>query len=159
MSYSLKLSRHMWDNHHCDCLLTSYFNRLDLKLIAFISSFVDESHEFLHLSNYSRPEDEEHSEVSKVCGFQPRNTQISNLSARTPDNSLAEHANRKLKTEIHAFQIILSIQKFSDFEYFFLILSISLPQVLKEILVAEFRTFLNQLTAFHCNQCQKKFCK
>ena len=134
-------------------------NKLDLKVIAFIRSFVDESHEFLHLRNYSRPGDGEHSEVHEVHIFWPRIMQISNLSARLQANSLVEHANRKLKTEIHTFQTILSIQKLLNFDYFFLILSISLPQVLKEILVAEFCAFPNQLSAFYCTLCQKKFCK
>ena len=58
-----------------------------------MKSFIDESHEFLQLRNYSQPEDEKHSKVHKVCGFQPRNTQILSLFARLQVNSLTEHMN------------------------------------------------------------------
>ena len=100
------------------CLLASYFSRLDLKLIACIRSFVDESHKFLHLRNYSQPEDEKHSKVHEVCGFWPINTSIFSLSARLQANSMAEHTKRKLKTEIHAFWSILSIWRILKFQVF-----------------------------------------
>ena len=84
--------------------------------------------------------------------------QILNCSARLQANSLVEHANRKQKTEIHAFHTILSILRNSQ------ILSISssfllipLPQLPTEIPAAEFYAFPNQYPALHYAKCRKKF--
>ena len=56
---------------------------------------------------------------------------IFRLSSRLPTNSLAECMNRKLKTEFCAFQMLLSISKFLNFEYFSLSLLILLHKIPK----------------------------
>ena len=86
--------------------------------------------------------DKEDPEPSEFHGFWSRNKQISRLSAKYFTNSWAECANRKLQTKFCAFQTLLSVQKFSNFEYFHLILSISLHKIPKEIIIVEFCIFL-----------------
>ena len=78
----------------------------------------------------------------KFVDFSLETHKILNLSAGLLAISLAEHTNRKQKTEIHAFCTILSILRNSQIlSISSSFLLISLLQLPKEILTAEFCVF------------------